>query len=191
MITVPYTKVLQLAVEMSSRTYPPTVEQSTIFKTFITHHLRSTWEAYSWPELCQPSVEYFAPQWLFNGGYKFGDVVFYRTTGKYYQMIRVGPTISLIEPTDPAYWAEVSATPTAGLMEYMPEVAYDVGNQVLFEGNAYQLCGAAPANTPPTETDSWGLILPFFRFISKTLQSNGQPRLDVIGEFFGVTLEDP
>lgn len=193
MITVPYTKVLQLAVEMSMRTYPPSVEQAGIFKTFITHHLRAAWEAFAWPELCQVQEEFFAPTWKVNSIYHRGSVVYYAANRKYYQMIRGGTVITIIgnTPLEPEYWAEASAMPYADLGEFNSSMQYVAGNKVTYDNKVYQCCAPTTAGIVPTDLEHWGEVPPWFRFISKTLDAAGLPRTVIIGEFFGITMEDP
>jgi hypothetical protein len=178
---------------MSSRTYPPSAEQAGIFKTFLQHHLRQTWERWAWPEVCQVEQEYFAEIWTPLKTYVRGNVVFYSVDLRYYIMIRGGTTLGVNggSPLDKEYWAVATPTPASGLIEWDPSIAYAVGEQVRYRGVVYQLCVPSPPGTLPTNVQAWGEVPAWFRFVSKTLDRAGQPRTEIIGEFFGMTLEDP
>ena len=60
MKTVTYASVLRKAVELTGRIYPPSTEEATIFRGFISTALRKIWEKFPWPETMAVEKMYFA-----------------------------------------------------------------------------------------------------------------------------------
>lgn len=87
MKTVSYAYVLQKACELTGRTYPPTTEEASFFRTFIGSALRQAWEAFDWPEQTVTQQEFFAPTYSQTESYTYGDVVYFPVEQKYYQAV--------------------------------------------------------------------------------------------------------
>lgn len=199
--TVSYTYVLQKACELTGRTYPPTTEEATFFRTFIGSALRQAWEAFDWPEQTIVQQEFFARTYNAATTYSVGAVVYFPTEEKYYQVVRAAGTTGNAPTTDgpngtlnSQYWAEAKPAyqGTVGA-SWNSTTSYSIGDIVLYEvDQQYYQCVAAPSvGTPPTNTSFWGILNPFFRYVSQQQNPDGTTRAQELGEIFLVVQQDP
>lgn len=199
--TVSYSYVLQKACEMTGRTYPPTTEEASFFRTFIGTALRQAWEAFDWPDHTVIQQEKFAQTYLDNTVYSSGDVVFYEVEQKYYQFINQTPIYNRV-PTilgpngdlNSVYWAEALpdySGASSGSFDYY--TVYIPGDIVFWDADQsyYQCFATTTAGVTPYTSSNWTKLNPFFRTISKTLNPDGTARSSDIGEVFAVYTADP
>lgn len=200
--TVSYAYVLQKACELTGRTYPPTVEEASFFRTFIGSALRQAWEACDWPEQTVTQQEFFAPTYSASTTYSVGAVVYFPTEQNYYQVVN-SAGVTGISPTsngpngalNASYWAK--ALPTYGQNgqggSWSSTASFTVGSIVLYavDQQCYQCIATPSIGTPPTNSTYWGLLNPFLRFVSQTQNPDGTTRSQELGEIFQVTKEDP
>lgn len=199
--TVTYEYVLRKACELTGRTYPPTTEEANFFRTFINSGLRQAWEAFDWPEQTIVQQEFFAPTYSSATAYSVGDVVYFLVEEKYYQCVRAAGSTGNDPTTDgpggtlnAAYWAE--ALPAYGNTDggdWSANDTYALGDIVLYPvTQQYYQCVAVPSvGTAPSNTSFWGLLNPFFRYVSKTTNPDGTTRTNELGEIFSVYRGDP
>jgi hypothetical protein len=199
--TVSYTYVLQKACELTGRVYPPTTEEASFFRTFINSALRQAWEAFDWPEQTIVQQEFFARTYSAATTYSLGAVVYFPTEEKYYQVVNASGTTGN-DPTtggpngtlNSAYWAVASPTyqGTTG-SSWNSTSTYALGDIVLYEvDQQYYQCVATPSvGTAPTNTAFWGLLNPFFRYVSQQQNPDGTTRTQELGEIFVVVQQDP
>lgn len=174
MKTQTYAYVLQRAVELTGRVYPPLTEEATQMRGFMAQGLRMFWEMFPWSDLESAPQYFFADDYSSSTTYALGDVVYFPATTSYYQALRAstgndpetlsGSTYTL----NSAYWAE--AHPEYGSSSdgnYSSSTTYAVGNIVFYlpSQTHYQLFASATAGTAPTNTSYWGALTPFIRQI--------------------------
>jgi len=199
--TVSYSYVLQKACELTGRTYPPTTEEASFFRTFIGSALRQAWEAFDWPDQTIVQQEFFAPTYSASTAYAVGDVVYFLVEEKYYQCVNASgstgnsPTTGGPQGTlNATYWAEAKPnySNTDG-GDWSANSSYAIGDIVLYPvTQQYYQCVATPSiGTVPTNTSFWGLLNPFFRYVSKTTNPDGTTRTNELGEIFAVYMKDP
>ena len=199
MRTVTYDYVLQRACELTGRVFSTlTTEESNLFRTFISMSLRSAWECFDWPEQTVYQQEFFAPNYSSVQNYSGGNVVYYPTEQKYYQYVGVvlmgnPPTLNGPGGTlNSQFWAlaQPSYSSTA---TWDTTTTYNVGDIVLYpeDQEYYQLCVAAAPGTVPTNTNFWGRLNKFLRYINQQLNPDQTTRTIQIGETFSVWPADP
>jgi hypothetical protein len=199
MRTVTYDYVLQRACELTGRVFSSlTTEESNLFRTFISMSLRSAWECFDWPEQTVYQQEFFAANYSSVQNYASGNVVYYPTEQKYYQYVGVvlmgnPPTLNGPGGTlNSQFWA--LAQPSYGsTATWDTTTTYNVGDIVLYpeDQEYYQLCVAAAPGTLPTNTNFWGRLNKFLRYINQQLNTNQTTRAVQIGETFSVWPADP
>jgi len=199
MRTVTYDYVLQRACELTGRVFSTlTTEESNFFRTFISMSLRSAWECFDWPEQTVYQQEFFAANYSSVQNYASGNVVYYPTEQKYYQYVGVvlmgnPPTLNGPGGTlNSQFWA--LAQPSYGsTATWDTTTTYNVGDIVLYpeDQEYYQLCVAAAPGTLPTNTNFWGRLNKFLRYINQQLNTNQTTRAVQIGETFSVWPADP
>jgi hypothetical protein len=199
MRTVTYDYVLQRACELTGRVFSSlTTEESNLFRTFISMSLRSAWECFNWPEQTVYQQEFFAANYSAVQNYSAGNVVYYPTEQKYYQYVGVilmgnPPTLNGPGGTlNSQFWA--LAQPSYGsTATWDTTTTYNVGDIVLYpeDQEYYQLCVAAAPGTVPTNTNFWGQLNKFLRYINQQLNTNQTTRAVQIGETFSVWPADP
>lgn len=198
MKTVPYSYVLQKAVELTGRVYPPSTEDANVFRTFIGSALRQAWEAFDWPDVTQITQEFFAPTYADEDTYSFGNVVYYPVEQKYYQWVshttgsENPPTLSGPGGTlNFNYWANVY--PTGSGSQYSSTTTYSGGDIVVWpqDNNVYQCIQASVTGSDPSSTVNWGRINTFYQIVSKTLNADGTARTTDLGEILSVWPQDP
>lgn len=199
--TVSYSYVLQKACELTGRVYPPTTEEASFFRTFIGSALRQAWEAFDWPDQTIIQQEFFAPTYSSATSYAVGDVVYFLVEEKYYQCVRAAgstgndPTTGGPQGTlNASYWAEAKpAYSQSDGGDWSATSSYAIGDIVLYPvTQQYYQCVATPSiGTVPTNTSFWGLLNPFFRYVSKTTNPDGTTRTNELGEIFAVYRKDP
>lgn len=198
--TVTYSYVLRKACEMTGRTYPPTTEEANFFRTFIGTALRQAWEAFDWPDQTIVQQEFFAPEYSSATAYVLNDVVYFPTEQTYYQCVNAAgstgndPTTGGPDGTlNSAYWAEAQPSYGSSTGNWLSTQSYAVGDIVLYPvTQQYYQCVATPSvGTVPTNTTYWGVLNPFFRFVSKTELPDGTTRTNELGEIFAVYQNDP
>lgn len=197
--TVTYTYVLQKACELTGRVYPPTTEEASFFRTFIGSALRQAWEAFDWPEQTITQQEFFARTYSASTNYAYGTVVYFPTEQKYYQCVQSTGSSS-IDPTtggpngtlNASFWAEAQDD-YSGSASWDATATYAVGDIVLYPvTQRYYQCVAAPsAGTDPSNVTYWGILNPFFRYVSQTHNPDGTVRAAELGEIFSVWPLDP
>ena len=199
MRTVTYDYVLQRACELTGRVFSTlTTEESNLFRTFISMSLRSAWECFDWPEQTVYQQEFFAANYSAVQNYASGNVVYYPTEQKYYQYVGVvlmgnPPTLNGPGGTlNSQFWAlaQPSYSSTA---TWDTTTTYNVGDIVLYpeDQEYYQLCVAAAPGTVPTNTNFWGRLNKFLRYINQQLNPDQTTRTIQIGETFSVWPADP
>lgn len=197
MKTVTYTYVLQKAVELTGRIYPPSTEDAAVFRTFIGSALRQAWEAFDWPDVTQITQEFFAPTYSNSTSYSFGNYVYYPVEQKYYQYVSSEsgsnnpPTIGGPGGTlNFNKWAAVY--PTGGGSQYSSTATYSGGDIVLWptDQNHYQCIVSSSTGADPN-TSNWGRLVTFYQQVSKTTNANGTARTTDLGEILSVWPQDP
>ncbi len=192
MKTQTYAYVLQRAVELTGRAYPPLTEEANQFRGFMAQGLRMFWEMFPWSDLESAPQYFFASDYSASTTYTLGDVRYFPATTTYYQALRAttgndpatlsGSTYTL----NSAYWAE--AHPYYGQSSggnYSSSTTYTVGQQVLYlpKQQYYQLFATASAGTAPTNASYWGLLTPWVRQIDVATAS---PEIGTILGLWGV-----
>jgi len=92
------------------------------------------------------------------------------------------------------YWAEAHpGYGNASSGKWDADTDYAVGDIVLYPETQqyYQCFSAASAGTLPTNSDYWGLLIPFFRHVSQIDNPDGTTRSQQLGEIFAVYRNDP
>lgn len=194
MKTQTYTYVLQRAVEMTGRVYPPSTEEANLFRSFIAHSLRRFWEMFPWPDLISTTQYFFADTYSASTAYATGDVVYFTASQKYYQAVTAttgndpataGSTQYI---TNTAYWAEAKpdySSVSGG--DWSASTTYSVGDIRLYlpTQTYYQMHSACVSGTVPTNTAYWGALAPFIRQVDP---STASPE---IGTILAIWREDP
>lgn len=194
MKTQTYTYVLQRAVELTGRVYPPSTEEANLFRSFIANNLRRFWEMFPWPDLISTTQYFFANDYESSTAYAAGDVVYFIAAKKYYQAVRAATgndpaTAGATQyETNTAYWAEAKpdyATVSGG--DWSSSTTYSVGDISLYVPTQtyYQLHSACVAGTVPTNTSYWGALSPFIRQVDPATAS------PEIGTIIAIWREDP
>ncbi len=199
MRTVTYDYVLTRACELTGRTFATlTTEEANFFRTFISMSLRSAWECFDWPEQTVYQQEFFAPNFETTPpNYSPGDVVYYQVEQAYYQYLN--QTSTATTPTlngpggtlDSAYWANAASSYNGS--NWTSVNSYVAGDIVLYPNDQenYQALQPISPGLLPTNTTYWGKLNKFLRNISQTLNADGTPRTNEIGETFSVWPSDP
>lgn len=202
MRTVTYTSVLQKAVELTGRVYPPTIEEASFFRSYIETALRKIWEKFPWPETIAVQKEYFGIFPDPSTSYINGNVLFNAYDKKYYQAIpssgittgEIGITDADGNVVEAGWYVEVD-----GGLEYEEwdaTLSYDSGTIVWFPLlNKYYAVRTSPsiAGYGPDSTlaEMWGEVFVFNREIDKLLNPDGTDRSQKLGEILRITTEDP
>jgi hypothetical protein len=190
-----YSSVLQQSCELTGRVYPPTTEESAMFRTYIGLALRQAWEFYDWPEMREYSKEYFASPYGNATNYNVGNFVYFTTEAKYYQ--RVGTSGNGIDPAtngilNASKWAEAKNEWT-NASNYGNASAYIAGNVVFYAPTElyYQCVLATGGGNYPSNSTYWSVLIPFYRTLSLTHDAQGVVRTNEIGEVLSITHFDP
>jgi len=187
---VNYSTVLQQSCELTGRVYPPTIEESAMFRTYIGLALRQAWEFYDWPEMREYSREYFAPYYDPTVTYSVGSIVYYYLDTKYYQ--KISSIAAGTTPTVGVNWVlAADKWPTA--LIYSAATSYSVANIVFYEANKnyYYVTATPTAGTLPTDTTKFAKLIVFQRTINLTTDSGGTLRTNEIGDVLSITENDP
>lgn len=136
-------------------------------RRFHRKRLRTGWSYWWWPPLCPIEKRYYRAAWDAGTTYAAGDEVMYAPTQSYYIALQGSLNEAPADSeavTNLTYWAELEpAYPSA--TEYDSDVNYVAGDQVTYAGEVYQ-CYSPIRNAPPTDTDYWGLLAEFSRYVA-------------------------
>jgi len=202
MKTVTYASVLQKAVELTGRVYPPTNEEATVFRGFISTALRKIWEKFPWPETVAVEKFYFAtyPENDVDVEYPADTALYNPYDGEFYKTIKA-ISYGQIPITDAsgavveAGWY-VKCTDIDSAANYDNTLSYEPGTVVYFQENGrYYAVGSSPttAGYGPTSilSEYWGEVTKFTRDVDKLEDELGAARTNEIGEICRITVEDP
>jgi hypothetical protein len=201
MKTVPYTEVLQQAVELTGRAYVDgdgavvlRNEEERVFRNLIGRANKRIHTAQLWPETRKVQQRFFAQTAWRDAPLDVvaGDLRYDPPTESYYQALRDS---SGQYPTNDggsgyevnsAYWVECTESPKGS--EWDSSTAYPIGSSVLYLPNrcVYVAHTYAPAGTLPTNAEYFGQHEPFVTTIDWTSDFG-----EDIGDVFGAYETDP
>ena len=212
MKTQTYEYVLQRAVELTGRVWPPSVEQATMFRGYIAAALRKYWEKYTWPETMVYQQEYFGRTFNFyegsdaggafpGGVVTVGDIIYDLVSQKYWKAshsftidaTHAGPTDGLEDWDYTVEGDQVFMGHWAPLMDSYTATATEAtanpGDVVQYTStNRYFYYLAGEGGLP---ADYYGPLLPFRREVDKYTDTHGDARTVEIGEVVAIYKEEP
>jgi len=175
MRTVDYIDVLNgtagrcnLALDLASG------DEFTTLRTFHSDRLAKIWEWHAWTDLLRIEKRYWRDLWNETDSYAAGSLtaaveVYDPDSAEYYQSLKGtnlnhAPTVS--GAVNGEWWAV--AAPDYSAEDYNAGTTYARGDQAYdpVTDRVYQLHAASALGNSPTDTDFWGVLTPFNRYVA-------------------------
>jgi len=140
--------------------------------------LEKCWDYHFWPVLQRVEERHFRADWDSVTTYASGSEVFYAPAQTYYLALRSSTgeaPADLSDVTNTAYWAECQTSYTPS--DYAASTSYAPGDAVSYAGRNYQCHTASTGNTP-TDTNYFGELIEFDRYVSYT--QTGQTAIGLV-----------